>query len=548
VSERIAPEDSGELRRTPVIQLLWDVAARRFTGTLVVTAEADAGPLAGTSHYSFTEGRLTQASLPQPLDTLGQVLVEQGRIDSAKLDASLLRLARKEGLQGEILVAMGAVDVAAVEAALREQLARKLVRLFGVAQGRWERHEGRDLLASFGGRRFPVETAELLWLGTRAHPRHPAIDEVLRRVGDQGIRLRADARRALFGSAPDVVAMLDAIARGATIAGLGAAGHSALLTRAAVFFLAMTRQLERAEAPGPVGRVSQMEVPVIRNLPPPPKAISNTNLPAVRGPSIAAIAAEAHTVAAEPHGDVRARTAEAEAMLARLEKLNAFEVLGLPLDAPPLAVNAAFQRVATRWHPEAISVSLPDLREVYAKIFALLAEADATLAHPAAREQHLRDMAAGKATALDRRARAQRHALRLRGENALRMQTWTEAERVARELAADDPADLEAKLLLAGALVQGRATLPTEEVRKNIAAVLEKVPEHDRAHVLAAQLYRRLGDERRALGHYVRAYKSNPRNTDAIRELRLAVMRRREASSEEGEMLAGIARLMGLKT
>ena len=531
-----------------MVQLLWDIASRRFTGTLVVHAEGDAGPLAGTSHYSFTEGRLAQASLPQPLDTLGQVLLEQGRIDSAQLDASLLRLARKEGLQGEILVAMGAVDVAAVEAALREQLARKLVRLFGVAQGRWERHADRDLLATFGGRRFPVEVKELLWLGTRAHPRHPAIDEVLRRVGEQGLRLRKDAPRALFGSAPEVVALLDALARGATIAALGSAGHSTLLTRAAVFFLAMTRQLERTEAPGPAVRVSQMEVPIIRDLPPPPKGISSTNLPAVRGPSIAAIAAEAHTVAAEAHGDVRARTAEAEAMLARLEKLNAFEVLGVPLDAPPLAVNAAFQRVATRWHPEAVPASLPALREVYGKIFALLAEADATLGHPGAREQHLRDMAAGKASAVDRRARAQRHALRLRGENALRMQTWAEAERVARELVADDPTDLEAKLLLAGALVQGRATLPLEEVRRNIGAVLEKVPDHDRGHVLAAQMFRRLNDERRALGHYVRAYKSNNKNTDAIRELRLAVMRRREASAEEGEMLAGIARLMGLKT
>jgi tetratricopeptide (TPR) repeat protein len=208
---------------------------------------------------------------------------------------------------------------------------------------------------------------------------------------------------------------------------------------------------------------------------------------------------------------------------------------------------AAFQRVATRWHPEAVPASLPALREVYAKIFALLAEAEATLGHPAAREQHLRDIAAGKATALDRRARAQRHALRLRGENALRMQTWSEAERIARELVQGDPTDLEAKLLLAGALVLGRAVVPTDEVRRAIAAVLDKEPEHDRAHVLAAQLYRRLNEERRALGHYVRAYKSNPRNTDAVRELRLAVMRRRDASAEDGEMLAAIARLMGLK-
>ncbi len=548
MSERIAPEESGELRRTPVVQLLWDVVTRRFSGTLVVTAEADAGPMAGESRYAFTDGRLAQAQLPQPLDTLGQVLVEQGRIGTAQLDASLLRLARREGLQGEILVAMGAVDEAAVEAALREQLARKLVRLFGVAHGRWERHAGRDLLAGFGGRRAPVDVAELLWVGTRAHPRHPAIDEVLRRVGDQGVRLRSADARPLFGKAPDVVALLDALARGATLPALAAAGHAALLTRAAVYLLAMTRQLERAEAQGPPVRVSAMEVPAVRPLAGPPKAISTSNLPAVVGPSIAAIAAVAHASAAEPHGDVRARIAEAEAMLARLERLDAFETLGVARDASPAAVNAAFQRVATRWHPEAAPASQQALRELYAKVFALLAEADATLSHPAAREQHLADIAAGRGTALDRRARAQRHALRLRGENALRMQSWAEAERVARELAADDPGDLEAKLLLAAALVQGRAAVPVDEVRRCLTAIFARQPENDRAHAVAALLFRRLNDERRALSHYVRAYKSNPRNTEAIRELRLAVMRRREASAEDGEMLAGIARLLGLRS
>ena len=105
---------------------------------------------------------------------------------------------------------------------------------------------------------------------------------------------------------------------------------------------------------------------------------------------------------------------------------------------------------------------------------------------------------------------------------------------------------VEAEVVLSSG-AQGRAAVPVDEVRRCLTAIFAKQPESDRAHAVAAQLFRRLNDERRALSHYVRAYKSNPRNTEAIRELRLAVMRRRESSAEDGEMLAGIARLLGLR-
>jgi cytochrome c-type biogenesis protein CcmH/NrfG len=59
-------------------------------------------------------------------------------------------------------------------------------------------------------------------------------------------------------------------------------------------------------------------------------------------------------------------------------------------------------------------------------------------------------------------------------------------------------------------------------------------------------MYRATGDEKRAFTCFTRAYKLNPRNIDAMREIRLANMRRRnEQGAPEPEGF--FARLFGAR-
>ncbi len=576
------PDVTGDLRRTPVAQLLWDLAARRFTGTLVLRAGADGGPLEGESRFTFIAGAVSQARLAQPLDTLGFVLHEQGSITSAQLDASLMRLAKREGLQGEILVSLGACSRPTVEGALREQLRRKVLRLFNLVYGQYDLYADRDLLADFGRERYPVDVLPLLWPGVRSHPRHPAIDAVIERLGAQPMRVRPTSpARSLFGEGAPERSLLDRLAESARVDDLLALSIPPLLTRSVVFFLAMTRQIERAPsasqpdvpaAPAPrtsqvslpaaAPRISQTAIPALRQSPSqtdlvaapgearkapsegPTPRISATNLPSVKGPSLGEVRRASQNP--PPYGNLRARIAEAEQQLARMQDQTVFQMLGVAPDAGEHTVGVAFRSLAVRWHPDAAPANSPALREAHERIFALLAEAEATLCDERLREAYLRDMAQGNGTPRARGTRTRRQQELARAEVALRQKLYPEAERASRAVLEDDATDAAALTILAAALIELNPSGPYDEVRRCIVAACQKDPNNDRAHVVAATMYKRLGDERRTLAHFIKAYKLNPRNTDAMRELRLAAMRRRDAGAIDQESAGFLARLFGI--
>lgn len=563
-----SPDLTGDLRRTPVAQLMWDVIVKRLTGSLVLHAGAEAGPLQGVSLLTFVAGGLTQARLAQPLDTLGFVLLEQGVITSAQLDASLHRLARREGLQGEILIALEACSRAAVEVALREQIRRKLLRVFTVVYGQYELYTDRDLLADFGRERYPVDVAPLLWPGVRSHPRHPAVEAVIERLKPQLMRVRpgSSARQLLGEGGPERV-LLDRLAEPARVDDLLALGLSTLFVRAALYLLAMTRQIERAPSPSqpaipavdarpsspaiatPEGRPSQpfliAPAEAIKPVDAIPRRISGTNLPRVVGTSLGEVAREAQ--AQPPQGTLRERIAEAELRLAMMQDQTAFEMLGIPSDTPPTAVTSAFYTLAMRWHPDAAPTHSPALREAHERIFALLAEAEATLTQERAREAYLRDVALGNGTPRARATRPRRQLDLARAELALRQGNFVECERAARDVLAEAPHDPVALTVLASALLELRPNGPYDELRRCIVDACQRDPSNDRAHIVAAQMYKRTGDERRSLLHFIKAYKINPRNVDALRDLRLAAIRKREANAIDQESAGFLSKLFGRK-
>ncbi len=112
---------------------------------------------------------------------------------------------------------------------------------------------------------------------------------------------------------------------------------------------------------------------------------------------------------------------------------------------------------------------------------------------------------------------------------------------------AEAPSDVTALTVLAAALLELRPNGPYDELRRCIVDACQKDPSNDRAHVIAAQMYKRTGDERRSLLHFIKAYKINPRNVEATRELRLAAIRKREANAIDQESAGFLSKLFGRK-
>lgn len=266
-----AAETSGDLRRTPLAQLLWDLARARFSGSLVILAQSPEPELCGEATLAFEEGLLAQVRLPRPVATLGEVLVELGVVTEPQRRASAAEAMAGDSLQGAALAAMGACDAPAVERGLRAQLGRKLTRLFSAVNGPWEAHPDVDLLEGFGGRRFPAEVPPLLWPAMRANAAHPVVGAVLERLGTRRLRVLAgSAALALLSEDVATRAAVDGLLMGSRVAELLAAGHAPEVVRPLVALLAMTRQLERVRtsqrapaSPAPHAPLSLAPAPIV---------------------------------------------------------------------------------------------------------------------------------------------------------------------------------------------------------------------------------------------------------------------------------------------
>lgn len=538
MTPRPAPSSSVELASTPLAQVLGQVALRRVTGTLTLTCPASAGELEGESMVAVEDGAVTQVRLPQALDPLGFVLYEQGTIDSAQWNESLARIARGEGLQGEVLVRMGACAARDVEEGLREQTRRKVLRLLSIAQGRCEIHRGVDLLAGYGGARFGVPLLPLLWRGVRANPRHPAVEPVLRSVGNTALRLRADAAEVeRFGLDAAERSLVDALRHTPMTAAEFVAQHGPVASaRTLMFLLIITRQVEaaaapatRAAAPSSPAGVAYKISGVIPRAEAPARRESGTDLPAVRDGGVRGSVRPPPMVTPAP--SMLQRIAQAEARLAAMEEQTFFEMLNLPADAEPQYVHTAFLALARTWHPDAAPAGAIALRDVHAKIFAMLSEAEETLRDPGARARYLADARDGFATPRARRSRVAMTAALTQAQTLVRQNRFAEAESFAREALALEPGARAAALTLAQALLGRRPAGPFDEPIRVLAPLANADPGDDQAHYLLGTIAQRQGSHTRAIAHFQRAWKLNPNHVDALRELRLAAYRKRTTGS-----------------
>jgi tetratricopeptide (TPR) repeat protein len=547
MSDRPAPTAEGQLSRTPFAHVLLYMRDRRLSGTLVVDAPERFGELAGESLLGFEEGCLTQVRLPTVIEPLGFVLRELNAIDDAKLNESLARLARREGLQGEILRAMGAIDDATLERALRTQVRRKALRLFAVTDAPYRYFGEVDLLDGWGGSRVREDVMSILWRGVRAYPDPRAMDAVLTRVTGNAVRLRTGADLRVFEFDRTVQGVIDTLrVDSASLDSLLSASQDATLARALVYVLLITKQAEIVaagtprqptgtnlqastarvhETPGGVAPTREQSSATTRSSRPsiPPRG----SRPSIR-PSRPSIPPG---VPADVTPDLRDRFEEARVRVASMEDENYYQMLGITQSAGKDAVRAAYLDQAARWHPDRAPPQAPSLRELHQRIFAYLSEAQDTLTHDEQAPRYLRSVQDGGGT-----PNAQRRVAALieaatdaqKAEVCIRRREWDEAERLARKslaVAEDDPNSM---CVLATAIMERRPDFPpSEEVMGLLHNAVTIAPKHDRAHVLYGAALKRRGDHKRALEQFTAALEANPKNTDAAREVRLAEMRAR---------------------
>ena len=274
--------------------------------------------------------------------------------------------------------------------------------------------------------------------------------------------------------------------------------------------------------------------------PPAPEPLRRPPTVSLSPDAVSAVTGNRHSVP-----DIAARRVDIEARVLIIDAQDFFEMLGVPRDVTPEQVQAAYFALAKAWHPDRQPPELVELKEKVARVFARLNEAYQTLSDPLKRADYARALDAGEGTVEEKEkiARVVDAALEFqKAEVLLKKHDLSGAEMYATHAVQADPEQPEYLTLLVWiqaqrrgeppALVEGRTTSYYDDLIRILDGVLSKEPRYERALFFRGMLLKRAGRPEKALRDFRLAADINPRNLDAVREVRLAEMRRRSGPPE----------------
>lgn len=541
----------GDLAQTPLAAVLLDALNARLTGVLAV---AHGG---GTSRLWFRDGRPVGAQVFTGFRPLGHLLLQAGLIDIDALSRSLALLAETRRPQGELLVEMGAVSREDVARVLEEQQAGYVGLIAALERGaflfdasvpvpEWTRGAGLSPLRTVVDALERPQSSLLVNAalrpvaipGARLGPGYAEEAEGFRWTAAEHALVarleRAITLEAFFAASEVTPERARAILAALLLLGLAVPAEGA----AAADGPSVTRETAVVAVPGPEGAGGPPAAPARRSDPAEARARRQRLLQqAMRNMGIGPFAARERPPAAGPASGLAAAPANAppagpgpapgsaeaslrEALLAiapRAREADLFARLGLAPTAGRDEVKKAFLQIARQFHPDRFtSPVLSDLAEVVKDFFTAVNEAYEVLSDDRTRAEYV----AGHASPAADGARVDFQ----KGEACLRTRDYTRARGFLESALRGDPRP-EVQAALAYAWAMDPAVRDRERARKLLAEAM-KDPSCDRAFYVAGLLARDDKDESAAERLFRAAVRANPRNVDAVRELRQVEARR----------------------
>ncbi|HEX2735665.1 MAG TPA: DnaJ domain-containing protein [Polyangiaceae bacterium] len=515
MSALISPSTTGTLQASPLYRLLISTLERRLSGSFVFEAQDGS-----KSALLVREGAATKIKLARAVVPLGALCVEKGFFTQTQLDSALPR--PRKGHFGESLVELGLLHVQQLEEALSEQFTRNIERLASLpASTIFGFYEGQDFLARWGGPLVAPDPLALLWRVVRASDLSPALlKAALAPLGGNPLRLHAEARVSRFGFDAKERSIVDLIRLKPytldELLGLGVVPRAS--AERVLAALVLTRHLEGVAEGGPIGVESTPSIPVQE------RVHDRQSRPSQSGSQLVAVRPEEP---AKPAADRAQFEAEAQQLL----EADYYVVLGVARETPVSSVQAAFLRLAKRWHPDRLDQSWLDLRPLVSRVFARITEAHSTLSNPARRQEYdalLADDSVGP----DERDEVQRvlnaaNAFQ-RAQVLVKRAEWEEALNLALEAQRNDPDQAEYAALAAwleARKLHGAALEVYAPLLDRLARAEKKQPNNLRVRMYRADVLKAAGKLNEAIKEYRFIAEADPSNVEAQRELRLFKMR-----------------------
>jgi curved DNA-binding protein CbpA len=550
---------TGTLGSTPLPNLLVYSLDRRLTGTLVLEDEQSR-----KSAILFRAGAPAKVKLGESVARLSDVVVALRLTDADTAAAVETEAKARQQLYGQALVEGGVIDVMSLDEALEEQVVKRVEWLCGQGPGTvYGYYDDIDLLAQYGspdGAR--VEPLAIIWRALRLLARPEVIDATLAKLGSRDLRLHPQSRAAKFRFDAKEQAVVDVLrAKPQSLAKIIAtellpAGQ----VKKVVYALVATRHLDLGAGALPVGVSEQSLAPPGRSLAPtrpsnPSRTMSVSPAPA-RVSSQPTRSAPSPVPPAEPRpktiseNPVRTSAAPAarperpsapvsrdEAFVTEIRaaaegigQKNHYEVLGVERDVAASIIQAAFFRLAKRWHPDRLGPEFSDVKDLAVRVFARMTEAHQSLSNDAERREYDRLLGSASADAEQEEVQRVLRAVTAfqKADVLAKRGNLAEAEKQAELAVQNDPEQAEYVALYADILSQN----PERQKENNFADLVKMVNEARKRQQdnMKIRLYRarvlgRSGDLQGAYREYRNIVERDANNVEAAREVRLYEMR-----------------------
>lgn len=218
-------------------------------------------------------------------------------------------------------------------------------------------------------------------------------------------------------------------------------------------------------------------------------------------------------------------------ILERAEQITSqdyFQMLGLEHDATPEEVQKTFFGLAKAWHPDRLPPALADVKDACSKVFTHLTAAHATLMDSTKRQDYMTLLKDGGATPEDQekiQAILEAATEFQKAEILLkRSQSDPQAYEIVKRCASLDPEQADYVATLAWLDAQRPEWFSREKTLEKVTLLdrcIQKSPSCERAYFYRGMLYKRIDEPVKALKDFKAAAELNPRNLDAMREVRL---------------------------
>ena len=415
-----------------------------------------------------------------------------------------------------------------------------------------------------------VDPLSLISEAMRSGAREAVVGQVLDRLGNLSLRLQPGVDLNRYDLQPEERNLIDGLqgepADLSTLIGLRFLPEER--TRGLLYVLVITKAIaafEAAVVPERSGatvdfdaRAAAPPKPAAAPPPPPPPPPPAVRPVPAATPSVAPVAVSAAPPAVSmppsdgnPHGrldrlhyipsppdhlseELRQRWLRVMTKGRLIENQNYFEMLELDKDAKSADARSKFYQLAKEWHPDRQPAELRALREYVQIIFSYMSEANATLGDENQRVKYVQTVREGGGTPATDRLMQTILDTAMEYERVLVMARRHEydqgLELIVRILSVvkDDP---EYHAMHAWLLMQKfpGPDAPLQKMLDSIEKALEAHDRHERANLLKAQILRKQGRTDEALQYFRKVADINPRNVDAVREVRVAVMRSKQA-------------------